>query len=255
MSAACIRAARPSRRLRRSGRRPRDQRSALTTQRSARRSVALLTEPGVAEAAMHACAEAGAGTSAGDAAAAPTTTAATISRRVRARLGPRTPDTRRAHAISRKRRSLLGRSTTGPGCDRVRHVRPPRSPGPVPPYATAHTPRERSSNPDVRGRRCHDGAPQMADPIFIVGNDRSGTTMLRLILDRGPEVAIPPESMFLTDFASAFDAGGPRDGAAAEQLMRQVWEHPKVRLWGIAGPPPAVPGDLDPLDAYRFIVG
>ena len=44
----------------------------------------------------------------------------------------------------------------------------------------------------------------MADPFFIVGNDRSGTTMLRLILDRGPDVAIPPESMFLTDLGDAF---------------------------------------------------
>ena len=48
----------------------------------------------------------------------------------------------------------------------------------------------------------------MAAPIFIVGNDRSGTTMLRLIVDRGPDAAVPPESMFLTDFAAAFEAGG-----------------------------------------------
>jgi hypothetical protein len=94
----------------------------------------------------------------------------------------------------------------------------------------------------------------MADPIFIVGNDRSGTTMLRLIVDRGPDAAVPPESMFLTDFASAFEAGGPCDAEAAERLMAQVWEHPKVRLWGIRGAAPAVPPDLDPLDAYRFIV-
>src|SRR5919112_1006367 len=49
----------------------------------------------------------------------------------------------------------------------------------------------------------------MDDPRFIVGNDRSGTTMLRLILDRGPDLAIPPESMFLTDFDDVFEAGGP----------------------------------------------
>ena len=42
-------------------------------------------------------------------------------------------------------------------------------------------------------------------PFFIVGSDRSGTTMLRLILDRaGP--AIPPETMFITDFAGALEA-------------------------------------------------
>ena len=93
----------------------------------------------------------------------------------------------------------------------------------------------------------------MPDPFFIVGNDRSGTTMLRLILDRGPDAAIPPESMFLTDFGAAFDAGGPRDAAAARRLMRAVWEHPKVRLWALPGELPDVPPGLSGQDAYRFI--
>ncbi len=88
---------------------------------------------------------------------------------------------------------------------------------------------------------------------FVVGNDRSGTTMLRLILDRGPDLAIPPESMFLTDFAGVFDHGGPEPGTE-QALMEQVWEHPKVRLWELQGPPPAVPPGLAPADAYRFVV-
>jgi hypothetical protein len=92
------------------------------------------------------------------------------------------------------------------------------------------------------------------DPFFIVGNDRSGTTMLRLIVDRGADAAVPPESMFLTDFAAAFDAGGPRDERAAAELMRAVWEHPKVRLWDLPGQPPAVPRGLSGRDAYRHIV-
>jgi hypothetical protein len=90
-------------------------------------------------------------------------------------------------------------------------------------------------------------------PLFIVGNDRSGTTMLRLILDRGPDLAIPPESMFLTDYADVFDAGGPA-ADEAQALMDSVWHHPKVRLWDLAGPPPAVPPGLSGPDAYRFIV-
>ena len=52
----------------------------------------------------------------------------------------------------------------------------------------------------------------MPDPFFIVGNDRSGTTMLRLILDRGPDAAVPPESMFLGFFA--WYAGLARGGVA-----------------------------------------
>ena len=42
-----------------------------------------------------------------------------------------------------------------------------------------------------------------APPFFVVGNDRSGTTMLRLVLDRSAEAAVPPESMFLVDTAAA----------------------------------------------------
>jgi len=93
----------------------------------------------------------------------------------------------------------------------------------------------------------------MHDPRFIVGNDRSGTTMLRLILDRGPDLAIPPESMYLTDFDDLFDAGGPAAGEA-QALMDAVWEHPKVALWELPGPPPAVPAGLSGPDAYRFAV-
>jgi hypothetical protein len=94
----------------------------------------------------------------------------------------------------------------------------------------------------------------MSAPFFIVGNDRSGTTMLRLILDRGPDAAIPPESMFLTDFGEAFERGEPRGAEAAARFMDEVWSHPKVRLWELPGPPPAVPPGLAPPDAYRFVV-
>jgi Sulfotransferase family len=93
----------------------------------------------------------------------------------------------------------------------------------------------------------------MQAPFFIVGNDRSGTTMLRLILDRGPDAAIPPESMFLTDFADALDAGEPRDAAGAAELMRRVWDHPKVRLWELRSQPPAVPDGLRGEEAFRFV--
>lgn len=94
---------------------------------------------------------------------------------------------------------------------------------------------------------------EAAPPFFIVGNDRSGTTMLRLILDRS-SVAIPPESMFLVDFEPVRRAGGLDDPAAAAAFLRRVWEHPRVRLWGIAESPPAVPLDLTHADAYRFAV-
>ena len=81
-------------------------------------------------------------------------------------------------------------------------------------------------------------------PFFLLGHDRSGTTMLRLILDRG-DVAIPPESMFLLDV-------DPRQ--PAEHVLRAAWNHPRVRLWGLAGEPPALPAGMNGADAFRFAV-
>ena len=91
-------------------------------------------------------------------------------------------------------------------------------------------------------------------PFFVVGNDRSGTTLLRLVLDRSAEAAVPPESMFLLDFAPVRRRGGLEDHAQAARFLHEVWSHPRVRLWGLAGEPPAVPAGLSHADAYRFAV-
>jgi hypothetical protein len=90
-------------------------------------------------------------------------------------------------------------------------------------------------------------------PFFLVGNDRSGTTMLRLILDRS-DVAVPPESMFLADFAPVRRAGGLDDPERAAQFVRQVWTHPRARAWKLEGEPPPVPAGLGHEEAYRFAV-
>jgi hypothetical protein len=81
-------------------------------------------------------------------------------------------------------------------------------------------------------------------PFFLLGHDRSGTTMLRLILDRG-DVAIPPESMFLLDV-------DPRQPAT--DVLLAAWSHPRVRLWGLTAEPPAIPDGLNGADAFRFAV-
>jgi hypothetical protein len=79
-------------------------------------------------------------------------------------------------------------------------------------------------------------------PFFLLGHDRSGTTMLRLILDRGA-VAIPAESMFLIDV----DVEQP-----PRQILREAWYHPRVQLWKLHGDPPPFPPGLDRADARRF---
>ncbi len=75
--------------------------------------------------------------------------------------------------------------------------------------------------------------PGAEAPFFIVGNDRSGTTMLRLVLDRSREAALPPESMFLIDFEAVRQRGELADAARAAEFLTAVWSHPKVRLWGL----------------------
>jgi hypothetical protein len=91
-------------------------------------------------------------------------------------------------------------------------------------------------------------------PFFIVGNDRSGTTMLRLILDRSREAAVPPESMFLADFAPVRRKGNLANPAEAARFLARLWNHPRVRLWKLSGGPPAVPPALSHEEAYRLAV-
>lgn len=97
-------------------------------------------------------------------------------------------------------------------------------------------------------------APSEPAPFFVVGNDRSGTTLLRLVLDRSAEAAVPPESMFLLDFAPVRRRGGLEEPAKAARFLAEVWSHPRVRLWGLPGGPPPVPPSLTHAEAYRFAV-
>lgn len=92
-------------------------------------------------------------------------------------------------------------------------------------------------------------------PFFIVGSDRSGTTMLRLMLDRaasGP--AIPPETMFITDFRNVWHGSGLQEHDAAKEFTRSVWAHPRVQLWGIDGEPDMPLEGLTHREAFRWAV-
>ena len=71
------------------------------------------------------------------------------------------------------------------------------------------------------------GAPPQAPAPFVVGVGRSGTTLLRLMLDAHPELAIPPETHFLPELIER--AAG---GASAAELCDVILA---ARTWGDFG--------------------
>lgn len=90
-------------------------------------------------------------------------------------------------------------------------------------------------------------------PFFIVGSDRSGTTMLRLMLDRAPDgPAVPPETMFITDHAPVLKRGDLSKHDAAVSFTKKVWKHPRVKLWNLDGEPDLPPEGLSHADAFAW---
>lgn len=62
-------------------------------------------------------------------------------------------------------------------------------------------------------------------PFFIVGSARSGTTLLRLMLNAHPEVAIPPESRFITEMWQN------KLEVEVEPVLGALARHDRFRLW------------------------
>jgi hypothetical protein len=65
-------------------------------------------------------------------------------------------------------------------------------------------------------------------PFFIVGSARSGTTLLRVILNAHPAVTVPPESRFVTELSRGTDDVRVDDFLAALESHRQFksWNLP-----------------------------
>lgn len=67
----------------------------------------------------------------------------------------------------------------------------------------------------------------MAYPFFIVGSARSGTTLLRLILNAHPDVAVPPESRFVVELWSG-------DGTVeVNDYLARLSAHKRFQTWDI----------------------
>ncbi|MEO8092275.1 MAG: sulfotransferase [bacterium] len=79
----------------------------------------------------------------------------------------------------------------------------------------------------IRRRRRAARETTPAPAPFVVGVGRSGTTMLRLMLDAHPEMAVPPETHFLPDVIRACDRG-----ASPERVVEILQ---RSRRWGDMG--------------------
>lgn len=63
--------------------------------------------------------------------------------------------------------------------------------------------------------------------FFIIGSARSGTTLLRLILNAHPEVAVPPESRFITELWRGDDE------IDVDQFLSALSGHRLFRVWNL----------------------
>jgi Sulfotransferase family len=76
----------------------------------------------------------------------------------------------------------------------------------------------------VRLGRDPSAPPRGAPPaIFVVGVARSGTTLLRLMLDAHPQLAIPPETHFIPRVIRACDGPEPHAAVLAEITGHRRW--------------------------------
>jgi hypothetical protein len=71
------------------------------------------------------------------------------------------------------------------------------------------------------------------NPIFIVGTPRSGTTLLRLLVDSHPDIAIAPESAFLFRVTSLWDKVLSRGSNrySISKFLGMLRMLPQVRDW------------------------
>lgn len=69
---------------------------------------------------------------------------------------------------------------------------------------------------------------------FIVGNQRSGTTLVRALLDSHPELSVPPESWFVAELARPADRYEREGGFDAEAFLSDLADHPRFSRWALS---------------------
>lgn len=96
-------------------------------------------------------------------------------------------------------------------------------------------------------------APTRKPPIFLLGSQRSGTTMLRLMMNNHPNLAIPHETAFITIYDKKLDAYGDlANKDNARRLLADVSQHPLVKRGNLIADPEAVL--RRPMASYRDFI-
>ena len=98
-----------------------------------------------------------------------------------------------------------------------------------------HEGAEASAGPRDRAARVTRPPEVTGQPLFVLGVRRSGTTLLRVMLDRNPAIAIPDESYFIPQLAHRHPGGtvdrrrvprrraAPADACASGACRRAPW--------------------------------
>ena len=89
-----------------------------------------------------------------------------------------------------------------------------------------------------------------ASPIFVVGCGRSGTTMLRLMLDAHPDLAVPWESHFIVSLWRDRRRYARPGGVDAHRMVRDIADSPMFGQWKV--PDEILRRRLDALVAPQF---
>ncbi len=77
-------------------------------------------------------------------------------------------------------------------------------------------------------------------PFFVVGAQRSGTTMLRLMLNSHSRIAVPFESAFLCQYSNLVQYGDLKNKSNTEKLLQALAEEPLTKKGKIIQEPKAI---------------
>ncbi len=72
------------------------------------------------------------------------------------------------------------------------------------------------------------------EPFFVLGSDRSGTTMFRLMLNMHSQLHVPPETWFLSDLMDMLPPQTTLDRAALKRALDVVTAHRRWKEWELS---------------------